>query len=117
MKSGSIWRRWDPHVHFPGTVINDQFGGDGAWEANLAQLEVRTPVIEAIGVNDYYSLDTYERLQASKAAGRLPDCGVIFPNIEMRLALGTVKGQWVNVHLLVSPEQDNHVEGPLALQH
>lgn len=110
LNSGSIWRRWDPHVHFPGTVINDQFGGDEAWEANLAQLEARTPVIEAIGVTDYYSLDTYERLQASKAAGRLPNCGVIFPNIEMRLAFGTVKGHWVNVHLLVSPEQANHVE-------
>ena len=27
----------------------------------------------------------------------------------MRLALGTVKGRWVNVHLLVSPEDPNHL--------
>jgi hypothetical protein len=28
----------------------------------------------------------------------------------MRLKLGTVKGAWVNVHLLVSPEDPNHVD-------
>jgi energy-coupling factor transporter ATP-binding protein EcfA2 len=96
-------------VHFPGTVLNDQYQGDDPWEANLALLEARTPVIEAIGVSDYYSLDTYERLGASKDAGRLPHCGLIFPNVEMRLAFGTVKGQWVNVHLLISPERNDHV--------
>jgi hypothetical protein len=90
-------------------VLNDQYTGPDAWAANLARLEARTPVIEAIGVTDYYSLDTYERLQASKAAGRLPRCGLIFPNIEMRLAFGTVKGQWVNIHVLVSPERDDHL--------
>ena len=110
MNAGSIWRRWDPHVHFPGTVLNDQFGGAEAWEKNLTALEARTPVIEGIGVTDYYNLDTYERLRGSQADGRLPNCGVIFPNIEMRLAYGTVKGQWVNVHLLVSPERDDHID-------
>lgn len=107
--SGSIWRRWDPHVHFPGTVLNDQYTGDDPWEANLTLLESRAPLIEAIGVTDYYSLDTYERLAASKAEGRLPNCSLVFPNIEMRLAYGTVKGHWVNIHMLVSPEQLNHV--------
>ena len=58
INSGSIWRRWEPHVHFPGTVLNDQYSGADAWESNLAMLESRTPIIEAIGVTDYYSLDT-----------------------------------------------------------
>jgi len=110
VNAGSTWRRWDPHVHFPGTVLNDLYTGADAWERNLTDLESRTPVIEAIGVTDYYSLDTYERLVVSKAEGRLPDCALLFPNIEMRLALGTVKGSWVNVHLLVSPEKSDHVE-------
>jgi hypothetical protein len=34
---------------------------------------------------------------------------LIFPNIEMRLALGMVKGRWVNLHLLVSPEDPDHL--------
>jgi energy-coupling factor transporter ATP-binding protein EcfA2 len=76
----------------------------------LETLEARSPAIEAIGVTDYYGLDLYERLVQAKEQGRLPRCNLIFPNIEMRLALGTVKGAWVNIHLLVSPEDPNHIE-------
>jgi hypothetical protein len=32
--SGSRWQRWDPHVHAPGTVLNDQFGGAKSWDAS-----------------------------------------------------------------------------------
>jgi hypothetical protein len=62
-----------------------------------------------MGVTDYYSTDTYERVCEAKLQGRLPGCDLIFPNIEMRLALGTVKGRWVNLHLLVSPEDPDHL--------
>jgi hypothetical protein len=34
---------------------------------------------------------------------------LVFPNIEMRLGIGTVKGAWVNIHLLVSPEHPDHI--------
>jgi hypothetical protein len=106
-QSGSRWRRWDPHIHAPGTILNDQYGGD--WERFLGALESKLPIIEAIGITDYYNLNAYESVLAAKDGGRLQNCGLIFPNIEMRLALGTVKGGWVNVHLLVSPEADDHV--------
>jgi hypothetical protein len=26
--SGSHWHRWDPHIHAPGTILNDLFGRD-----------------------------------------------------------------------------------------
>ena len=108
--SGSLWRRWEPHIHAPGTVLNDQFRGADAWERYLAALEGRLPAIRALGTTDYYCLDTYERVCAEKVKGRLPDCDLIFPNIELRLKLGTVRGAWVNLHLLVSPDGADHVE-------
>jgi hypothetical protein len=108
LNAGSQWYRWEPHIHAPGTVLNDQF--KGAWEDYLANLEKASPVIRAIGVTDYYSTETYERVLKAKAEGRLSACELIFPNIEMRLALGTVKGRWVNVHLLVSPEDPQHLD-------
>src|SRR5882757_8991887 len=55
-----------------GTVLNDQFEGDDAWEQYLAALGGRTPPIRALGITDYYSLDTYERVRAEKVKGRLP---------------------------------------------
>ena len=109
LNSGSRWHRWEPHVHAPGTILNDQFGGPEAWEAYLKALETATPVIRAIGVTDYYSTEVYERVCEAKRLNRLQNCNLIFPNIEMRLGIGTVKGRWVNVHLLVSPEDPAHI--------
>ena len=109
LNSGSRWRRWEPHIHAPGTVLNDQFKGADSWECYLKALEAATPPIRAIGVTDYYSTETYEHVCEAKLQGRLSDCDLIFANIEMRLAIGTVKGNWVNLHLLVSPEDPNHL--------
>lgn len=106
---GAQWHRWDPHVHAPGTKLNDQFGGANSWDEYLDRLEQATPALRAIGVTDYYSLDCYERLTAAKSDGRLQNCALLFPNIEMRLGVGTVRNAFVNIHLLVSPESDDHV--------
>lgn len=108
--SGSLWLRWEPHIHAPGTVLNDQFKGADTWEQYLAKIEAATPPIRALGVTDYYLLDTYERVREAKTRdGRLPGVDLIFPNVELRLAFGTVKGNWVNCHLLVNPQDPDHV--------
>lgn len=107
--SGSHWHRWDPHVHAPGTLLNDQFTGNDGWNQYLTKLEQTQPVIEAVGVTDYYTLATYERLVTEKAKGRISNVLLVFPNIEMRLVTGTMRGRAVNIHLLVSPEDPNHV--------
>ena len=107
---GSIWRRWDPHIHAPGTVLNDQFGTDNSWEKYLTKLETSSPAIEAVGITDYYSLEVYEKICASRDSGRLRNVGLIFPNIELRYGVGTDKGSPVNFHLLISPEDKDHVK-------
>lgn len=108
--AGSLWHRWDPHMHAPGTALNDQFDGTDPMAKYLARIEQAEPPIRALGVTDYYGLDTYKAVVAAKQAGKLAGCDLIFPNIEMRLDHGTVKGRWVNVHLLVSPDDPKHVD-------
>lgn len=105
---GSEWRRWEPHIHAPGTVLNNQFGGADPWGDYLSALEARTPLIEAIAATDYYVTDTYEQILGYKAANRLPNVDLIFPNIEIRLDVAAKSG-FVNVHLLVSPEDPDHL--------
>ncbi|NCA72025.1 MAG: ATP-binding protein [Sphingobacteriia bacterium] len=105
---GSEWHRWEPHIHAPGTILNNQFGGADPWEAYLTTLEGLMPQIEAIAVTDYYVTDAYEEFHKHKAAGRLPGVMLLFPNIELRLDVAAKSG-FVNVHLLVSPEDPNHV--------
>ncbi len=105
---GSEWHRWDPHIHTPGTLLNDQFGSTDPWDAYLTAIENRTPRIEAIGVTDYYLTDTYEELLRRQATGRLVGVKMIFPNIELRLDVAAKSG-FVNIHLLVSPEDPEHL--------
>ena len=47
---------------------------------------------------------------SANAARRLPRAKLIFPNVELRLDVATAKGGFVNLHLLVSPEDQNHIE-------
>ena len=108
LNRGSEWRRWEPHIHAPGTVLNNQFGGTDAWTKYLTTLESVTPKIEAIAVTDYYITDTYEEVLRHHIAGRLPGVQLIFPNVEVRLDVAAKSG-FVNLHLLVSPEDPNHV--------
>lgn len=107
---GSEWRRWEPHIHAPGTLMNNQFSGPDAWHDYLTALEQASPVIEAIAVTDYYVTDTYEEVLKHKEAGRLSAVKLIFPNVELRLDVATAKGGFVNLHLFVSPEDPEHIE-------
>lgn len=106
---GSLWHRWDPHIHAPGTILEDEFEGPDAWEEYLVRIETATPTVAALGITDYWSIDLYERVVAAKAEDRLPNVELIFANVEMRLGIATGSGSAVNAHLLISPEDPDHV--------
>jgi ABC-type Mn2+/Zn2+ transport system ATPase subunit len=103
---GSEWHRWDPHLHAPGTLLCDQF--NGGWAAYLTSIETASPAVEALGVTDYLSIQTYRRAREHQAAGRMSAVKLMFPNVEMRLDIKTTKSKGINLHLLFSPEDPNH---------
>ena len=105
---GSQWRRWEPHIHTPGTVLNDQFRDKDPWNEYLAAMEALTPSIEALAVTDYYVTDNYEEVLRYKELDRLPNVKLIFPNIELRLDIAAKSG-FVNIHLLVCPDDKDHL--------
>lgn len=106
---GAKWHRWDPHIHAPGTVMNDQYTGTDPWNDFLSRVEKSAPQIRALGITDYYSVDVYEQVLAHKANNRLAEVDLVFPNIEMRYNVGTGKAAPINVHLLVNPNDPKHV--------
>ena len=108
--SGSNWRRWDPHIHSPGTTFEDRFGGDDSWDDYIDQLKSVSPTIEALGVTDYFRLDGYKKVIGRWKAGGLENVKFTFPNIELRYGIGSPKGSPINFHLLVSPEDDEHID-------
>lgn len=107
---GSMWHRWDPHIHAPGTILNDGYGGSDPWEGFLTRIEASEPPIRVLGITDYCSIDCYVDTVKHHKAGRMQGVGLIFPNVEFRLSIETKKSVGVNLHLLFSPEDPEHVE-------
>ncbi|HKI67376.1 MAG TPA: AAA family ATPase [Solirubrobacterales bacterium] len=91
-------------------MLEDEFEGPDAWEEYLVRIETATPTVVALGITDYWSIDLYERVLAEKTEGRLPDVKLIFPNVEMRLGVATGSGSAVNAHLLISPDDPDHID-------
>lgn len=105
---GSCWLRWDPHVHAPGTLLNDNFRND--WGGYLAKLESAAPAVAALGITDYHTLRGYKEVRhRCSQSGRLATV-LVFPNVELRLTIETRARSAINLHLLVSPDDPQHVE-------
>ena len=102
---GSEWRRWDLHVHTPGTALNDNFKDD--WDGFLNAIETQQEV-NVIGITDYLSIENYSKVKAYKEKGRLANIDLVIPNIEFRMGPETSSGQAINIHLLISPEAPDH---------
>jgi energy-coupling factor transporter ATP-binding protein EcfA2 len=102
--TGSLWRRWDLHVHTPETVLNNQFGH---WDEYLDAIE-RQDAVKVLGVTDYLSITNYSKLKVFRESGRIKNIALLIPNIEFRIAPPTDKATAVNIHLLVSPDDPDH---------
>lgn len=103
---GSIWRKWDLHIHTPDSLVN-YYGRDCVWDKFIVALETLPPEFKVLGINDYIFLDGYKRLIAEKAKGRLPNIDLLLPVIELRLdKFGGSKGglSRVNYHIIFSNE-------------
>jgi hypothetical protein len=77
---GSVWRRWDLHVHTPDS-FEHSFGEwpeyvDALW--NVHDVSVR-------GVTDYFLIDGYRKIWELRNKGDLKNFDLVLPNIELRL--------------------------------
>ncbi len=83
---GSLWSKWDLHVHTPISIVQN-YGGDtdDAWENFIVDLEKLPPDFKVIGINDYIFVDGYERVLKAKKDDRLSNIDLILPVVELRL--------------------------------
>jgi len=113
--AGSKWRRWDPHVHMPGTLRSNHFGSTTVAEA-LDDLAACDPAIAAIGVTDYCSTSSFRRAWQAWQDGAGVGIALLFPNVELRLDVPTAKkGLPLNLHLICAPDQVDELDDFLAL--
>lgn len=109
---GSEWRRWDLHVHTPESRLGSSFDGL-TWGQYVAALEQAAKVarISVIGVTDYMTLDGYEKLFQEKTNNNhLATVDLLIPNIEFRMMPQTTDGRALNLHLLIDPSEEDHID-------
>ena len=86
---GSLWNRWDFHVHTPYLLLNNGYGFDPNAVTSMPDpfdeyvIILFTKAVEAgivaIGITDYFSIDGYKRIRqdylenAEKMAELFPD--------------------------------------------
>lgn len=64
---GSMWRRWDLHIHTPYSILNNQFGkndeeGFKTYFKNLV-IKALDNKIAAIGITDYFMIKGYKKIR------------------------------------------------------
>jgi len=108
--SGSIWRKWDLHVHTPSSIYQ-KFGNndESTWETYIKDLEGLPEEFTVIGVNDYLFLDGFERLKKVQKEGRLANLQLL-PVVEFRIDkfagvdFGALKR--INLHVIFAETVD-----------
>jgi len=108
---GSVWRKWDLHIHSPLSLMNNQFpkrsDGTPDWDAYISRLDELQ--VSVIGITDYFTIDGYKKTREFKASGNLGNIDRILPNVEFRLksiisSRGDGDETRLNYHVIFSDE-------------
>ena len=107
---GSLWRRWDLHIHTPGTKKNDNYAGstpDEKWSRFYSDVSdyigdgtVPEKAVAAVAITDYLSVENYEKIIKDN---RFPDSiALVLPNVEIRVQ-PVARDTPVNLHFIFDP--------------
>lgn len=104
--TGSVWKRWDLHLHTPETIKEDRYEGsspEDKWQKFFDTINTYTGQVDAIGITDYLSVDNYKHFIANKSKLTYP-ITLVLPNVEMRMVPVTGSGTPINIHCIFNPE-------------
>jgi len=105
---GSEWKKWDLHVHSPVSYEN-YFSG---WDTYIKKLKEKAIEhgVEVAGINDYFSVDGYEKLldeceEKTKKTNPCIKLGngkrlYLFPVVKLRLENFASNNEAVNIHVI-----------------
>lgn len=130
---GSVWRRWDLHIHTKNTAKNDQFKSSD-FESFCIDLFTRAlkNKISVIGITDYFSVDNYKKIiDFVEKIDNISDFSsdekeaikgiFILPNVELRMLPVTDNSKLVNIHCIFNPsfvnDLDNNFFGAIEFSH
>lgn len=102
---GSEWRKWDLHLHGPGTRLSDGYKPLD-WDRYCATLEQSD--VAAFGITDYFSFDGFRAVREAFAARYPKSRKLLLPNLELRLNEAVNKAtDTVDIHLIFPPDAED----------
>ena len=104
-EKGSTWRRWDLHLHAPGTKLANQYGDSTAENLRKYVDFLEDSDVQAFGITDYFSFDSYCKVKTAYDKAYPDGKKLIIPNIEFRLT-ETISsaGSNIHTHVLIDPK-------------
>lgn len=102
---GSEWRKWDLHVHAPGTKLTDKYTAkDGKPDLEQFCQVIHNSDVVAVAITDYFSLDGYFAAKCKYDELYRDNKTLLLPNLELRLPMAVNRdGQEINLHLIFRP--------------
>lgn len=103
---GSEWRKWDLHIHAPGTKTNDLYEKvTGQPDTDRFCELLHDSDVHAFGITDYFSFSTFFEVKSRYEHLYPTSEKVLFPNLELRLNETVDKNNdHVNLHLIFRPD-------------
>lgn len=101
---GSVWRKWDLHLHAPGTKKNNQYQIAGVDPLDAYCDRIEASDVEAFGITDYFSYDSFFEVVQRFRKKYPRSQKVFFPNIELCTSdVVNAASEEVNLHLIFNP--------------
>ncbi|MEE4224090.1 hypothetical protein V2I93_23480 [Pseudomonas viridiflava] len=96
---GSVWNKWDLHLHSPLTNLNNNYGKTTLQEYAQA---IKAANLSLIGITNYFYFKENELELIRAALKEIDSKTVILGNIELRINQPNKEGEWINVHIVFS---------------
>lgn len=101
---GSIWRKWDLHLHTPKTKLSDNYKLEGKEESEIWKRYceiIEKSDVSVFGITDYFCCENYFEFLGHFDKHYPLSKKVFFLNIEFRLPISVnKKGEEINIHLI-----------------
>ena len=100
-----MWRRWDLHIHAPGTKLANGYGDADSENLKTYVDRLEASDVAAFGITDYFSFDGFRMVKAAYDKAYPDGRKLLIPNIEFRLT-ETISsdGKNVDTHVLIDPQ-------------
>jgi len=95
---GSVWNKWELHIHSPYTHQNNQFAGN----LELYAQKIINSNIKLIGVTNYFYFEDNELENIKNAIKSQNGEVTVLGNLEFRISQKNKDGEWINIHCIFS---------------